>query len=167
MTLFYKKISSPVGKLTLVATHDALVAILWEHEKPNRVKLDSMTEDKHQPVLQKAEKELSEYFANQRTAFKTPLKFNGTEFQKNVWKALLEIPYGETVSYSDIAHTIGQPLAVRAVGTAIGRNPISIIIPCHRVIGKNGDLGGFAGTLPVKKALLELEEASLHSLSTW
>lgn len=158
MTLFFKTIASPVGKLKLVATDDALVAILWEYEKPGRVKLDAMSENSSHPILLKTEKELSEYFVGKRKSFTVPLKFNGTDFQKKVWKALLEIPYGKTTNYGEIAELIDHSRAVRAVGTAIGRNPISIITPCHRVIAKDGCLAGFAGKLHVKKALLELEE---------
>lgn len=157
MTLFYKTIPSIVGKLKLVSTQEALVAILWEYEKPNRVRLDSMTEDRNHPILITTEKELSEYFAGQRKSFTLPLKLNGTEFQRDVWQALTKIPYGATVTYGDIANSIGNPRAVRATGTAIGRNPLSIIIPCHRVIGKDGSLTGFAGKLHVKKILLHLE----------
>ena len=121
-----------------------------------------MTEDEKQPILQKTEIELSEYFRGRRNSFDIPLKLSGTEFQRQVWKALTEIPYGTTVSYGDIAQSIGNPRAVRAAGTAIGRNPISIIIPCHRVIDKNGSLAGFSGKLHVKRTLLEIEGVNLH-----
>src|SRR5262245_29829674 len=101
--LYYKHMSSIVGKLKLVSTDNALVAILWEHDKPGRVKLGSMNENNNHPVLHTVEKELSEYFSNKRKQFTIPFKFNGTEFQQKVWHALAKIPYGQTVSYSDIA----------------------------------------------------------------
>jgi methylated-DNA-[protein]-cysteine S-methyltransferase len=110
-------------------------------------------------LTKEAARQLGEYFAGKRTAFDLPLAPRGTEFQMEDWKALQDIPYGETRSYSDIARAIGRPKAVRAVGMANNRNPISIIIPCHRVIGADGSLVGYGGGLELKKALLELERA--------
>lgn len=104
--------------------------------------------------------EFRDYFAGRLQRFTLPLAARGTAFQQAVWQALCDIPYGETRSYGDIARTIGKPNAVRAVGAANGRNPLSIIIPCHRVIGQNGSLTGYAGGLPIKQALLTLERAS-------
>lgn len=153
----FKRIDSPVGLLTLAAKGDKLTAILWECEIDGRVKLGEMIEDPAFPVLQKTEQQLNEYFAGKRTRFELDLDFTGTEFQKEVWAALLEIPFGETRSYSDIARRIGRPKAVRAVGAANGRNPISIVAPCHRVIGTSGKLTGFAGGLANKELLLRLE----------
>lgn len=153
----YKKIPSPVGELTLVAENDALVAILWDNDKPTHVKLDKMEENSHHPFLLKIETQLNEYFDQNRKNFTLPLELIGTPFQKAVWNLLYEIPFGVTCSYQDIAKKLGNPKAVRAVGGAIGRNPISIIVPCHRVIGSNGKLTGFAGGLDRKKILLELE----------
>ncbi len=153
----FKIIDSPVGALTLVARGAKLAAVLWEFEKPNRVKLDIMEQDHHHPLLCETERQLAEYFAGKRVKFELELDFAGTDFQKKVWQALLTIPFGETRSYSDIAHQIGNEKAVRAVGAANGRNPISIIAPCHRVIGMNGTLTGFAGGLDAKKILLKLE----------
>lgn len=150
-------IPSPVGQLTLVARGDKLAAILWEHERANRVKLGDLMEDRFHPTLVETERQLREYFAGTRKQFNLELDFAGTEFQKRVWQALLTIPFGETRSYSDIAHQIGNPKAVRAVGAANGKNPISIIAPCHRVIGSNGTLTGFAGGLTAKQTLLQLE----------
>jgi methylated-DNA-[protein]-cysteine S-methyltransferase len=148
---------SPVGKLTLVAKENRLAAILWENDKPYRVCLGEMSEEHDRPILVETECQLKEYFANTRTRFDLDLDFEGTEFQKKVWHALLTIPFGETRSYTEIAVQIGNASAVRAVGAANGRNPISIIAPCHRVIGASGDLTGFAGGLPTKKFLLSLE----------
>lgn len=110
-------------------------------------------------VLDKTEKELAEYFAGSRKSFNIPLLLVGTDFQKSVWQALQEIPYGEVVTYMDIAHLIGNPKGVRAVSQAIGSNPLSILIPCHRVVGSNGSLTGYAGGLVAKRYLLELERA--------
>jgi methylated-DNA-[protein]-cysteine S-methyltransferase len=111
-------------------------------------------------VLQSCALQLDEYFNRERTAFDLPLHPRGTDFQLRVWKALEEIPYGETRSYSEIARSIGSPDAVRAVGAANGRNPLPIVVPCHRVIGANGSLTGFGGGLPLKKLLLELESGN-------
>jgi len=150
-------IPSPVGRLQLVATDTALVAILWEKDDAARVPLGQLAEDDAHPVLIDAARQLDEYFAGSRTRFTVPLDFEGTPFQRAVWQALLTIPFGETRSYRQIAEQIGRPAAVRAVGAANGRNPISIIAPCHRVIGSDGRLTGFAGGLDAKAFLLALE----------
>lgn len=160
----YKKIPSPVGKLTLVASSQGLAAILWENEKPNRVRLGRMEEDQTHPVLLETEKQLKEYFAGMRESFDLKLDPTGTDFQKKVWKALEAIPFGETRSYGDLAKNIGNLKAVRAVGAANGRNPISIVVPCHRVIGASGKLTGFAGGLENKEILLNLEKKSSLSV---
>jgi methylated-DNA-[protein]-cysteine S-methyltransferase len=156
-THFYKTMSSPVGELKLVASDKGLTAILWENEDPNRVRLGAMKEDKHHPLLVEAERQLKDYFAGNLERFTVKLDFVGTDFQKKVWKALTTIPFGETRSYAQIAAQIGSPKAVRAVGAANGKNPISIIAPCHRVIGSNGKLTGFAGGLQAKAFLLGIE----------
>ena len=157
MLPLYKTIPSPVGQLILVARDTKLAAILWENERLNRVRLGPLEEDSQHPVLKETERQLMEYFAGQRRRFDLALDFAGTDFQVRVWQALLTIPFGETRSYRDIAIQIGQPTAVRAVGAANGRNPISIIAPCHRVIGTSGSLTGFAGGLAAKQFLLSLE----------
>ncbi|BBH31415.1 methylated-DNA--[protein]-cysteine S-methyltransferase [Pseudomonas sp. St290] len=157
MLPLYKTIPSPVGQLILVARETRLAAILWENERLNRVRLGPLEEDIQHPVLKETERQLLEYFAGQRRRFELELDFAGTDFQIRVWQALLSIPFGETRSYRDIAIQIGQPTAVRAVGAANGRNPISIIAPCHRVIGSSGSLTGFAGGLAAKQFLLRLE----------
>ena len=157
MTLFYKEMTSPVGKLKLIASSEALVAVLWEREKPNRVKLETPVLDPHHPLLLEAERQLSEYFAGQRTSFDLPLEPRGTKFQIRVWQALREIPFGQTRTYLDLAKAIGSPKAVRAVGAANGKNPLSIVVPCHRVIGADRSLTGFAGGLETKAALLAFE----------
>ncbi|WP_024619379.1 methylated-DNA--[protein]-cysteine S-methyltransferase [Pseudomonas kilonensis] len=157
MLPLYKTIQSPVGQLILVARETRLAAILWENERLNRVRLGPLEEDTEHPLLKETERQLLEYFAGQRRRFELELDFAGTDFQIRVWQALLTIPFGETRSYRDIAVQIGQPTAVRAVGAANGRNPISIIAPCHRVIGSSGSLTGFAGGLAAKQLLLSLE----------
>ena len=164
MSLAFKTIDSPVGKLKLVASDQGLVAILWENDKPNRVPLDELVEDGRHPILVATERQLEEYFAGKRKTFSVALDMRGTSFQKNVWEALLAIPFGETRSYGQLAKQLGNPQAVRAVGAANGRNPISIIVPCHRVIGSSGKLTGFAGGLETKAHLLNLEEAGTGRL---
>jgi methylated-DNA-[protein]-cysteine S-methyltransferase len=154
-----KTINSPVGKLTLVAGAFQLVAILWENDRPGRVQVGPIREKIDHPVLLEAEKQLGEYFDGKRSQFEVALDFIGTEFQRKVWNALLAIPYGETRTYAEVANEIGHANAVRAVGAANGRNPISIIAPCHRVIGSSGALTGFAGGLAAKATLLSLEGA--------
>ena len=154
---FYKTMPSPVGLLTLVANDRGLAAVLWENDDPKRVRLSPLHEDSKHPVLLKAERQLQDYFAGKREKFSLKLDFTGTDFQKKVWEALLTIPFGETRSYAQIAEQIGNPNAVRAVGAANGKNPISIIAPCHRVIGSNGKLTGFAGGMEAKALLLKLE----------
>lgn len=158
MSLAYKLIDSPVGKLKLVASDKGLVAILWENDRPSRVRLSELVEDEKHPVLAETERQLGEYFAGRRKTFSVSLDMRGTTFQKNVWEALLAIPFGETKSYGQLAKQLGNPRATRAVGAANGRNPISIIVPCHRVIGSSGKLTGFAGGLETKAHLLDLEE---------
>jgi methylated-DNA-[protein]-cysteine S-methyltransferase len=148
---------SPVGQLQLVASDDGLAGVLWGKEDVDRVRLNIIGEDRKHPVLLEAERQLDEYFAGRRRKFTLKLDFAGTEFQNKVWEALLSIPFGETRSYGDIARQIGKPKAVRAVGAANGRNPISIVTPCHRVIGSNGKLTGFAGGMEAKATLLALE----------
>ena len=157
MTYYSKTIWSPVGELTLVADDRGLAAILWENDSPDRVRLGALTEKADHPVLVETERQLAEYFAGERRAFDVPLSFAGTDFQKRVWAALLAIPFGETRSYGEIADQLGNPGASRAVGAANGRNPISIIAPCHRVVGSTGKLTGFAGGLEAKRFLLDLE----------
>lgn len=157
MTYFYKKTTSPVGELTLIASESGLAAVLWEKDNPNRVRINLGCEDKNNALLLAAEEQLNLYFDKQLTTFSLNLDFVGTEFQKKVWMALTMIPFGQTRSYGEIAQLIGHPKAVRAVGAANGKNPISIIVPCHRVIGANGQLTGFAGGLANKSYLLSLE----------
>lgn len=157
MPSLYTLMPSPVGTLTLVSQDQRLIAVLWEQERENRVRLGPLQRDDRCPVLIKTAHQLSEYFAGKRQRFDLALTFTGTAFQRQVWDALLSIPFGETRTYGQIAQQIGNPSAVRAVGAANGRNPISIIAPCHRVIGASGGLTGFAGGLAAKQLLLALE----------
>lgn len=159
MTYAFSYFPSPVGRLKLVASEKGLAAILWEDDAPGRVKLGVMTERPDHPVLVETARQLRAYFDGELTEFTVPLDFVGSVFQKSVWAQLLAIPFGETRSYGEIAHRMGRPSASRAVGAANGRNPISIIAPCHRVIGSTGKLTGFAGGIGVKRTLLELEGA--------
>ena len=157
-TLFYTEIDdSPVGPLLLAGNSDALHVLAFGiGSRPREVDSDWVLDTKG--VLTNVRKELDQYFAGRLRAFSTRLAFNGTAFQNQVWQALTRIPYGETISYLDLANRINNPKAVRAVGMANGANPIAIIVPCHRVIGSNGSLTGFGGGLPNKRALLELEK---------
>lgn len=157
MTYAFKSMPSPVGTLKLIANDKGLTAILWQDDDPKRIRLQPVKENPKHPVLLEAERQLKQYFAGKLKSFTLPLDFVGTEFQKKVWAALLTIPFGETRSYGEIAKQIGNPKAVRAVGAANGKNPLSIIAPCHRVIGANGTLTGFAGGLEIKAYLLKLE----------
>jgi methylated-DNA-[protein]-cysteine S-methyltransferase len=157
----YKRMPSPVGMLTLVAADDGLAAILWENDRPRRVPVNLEAEENGHPVLVETERQLEEYFAGRRKQFALKMNVSGTPFQRKVWNALLTIPFGETRSYRQIAEQIGNPRAVRAVGAANGRNPLSIVAPCHRVVGSTGALTGFAGGLDVKARLLAFEGAAV------
>lgn len=164
MSLSYKFIPSPIGGLKLVASDEGLAAILWENENPRRVRLGDLSENSEHHMLRRTENELNEYFSGKRKTFSVPLDMRGTHFQKEVWGALVGIPYGETRSYGQLAMQLGNPNATRAVGAANGRNPIAIIVPCHRVVGFDGKLTGFAGGLDAKAYLLKLEcESIVHA----
>jgi methylated-DNA-[protein]-cysteine S-methyltransferase len=162
MVYVWKTMQSPVGVLKLVASDRGLAGILWENDRPNRVRLNAIIEDRNYPVLLEAQGQLRDYFAGKLNTFSLTLDFGGTEFQKKVWNALLTIPFGETRSYGQIAEQIGSPKAVRAVGAANGKNPISIIVPCHRVVGSTGKLTGFAGGIEAKARLLGIESKSIQ-----
>ena len=157
MKYYYTVMESPVGDITLIADDKSLCAIYWPNQQPNEKKFPDLEKKDSNKVLRSTVKQLNDYFKGKRTQFDLPLRAVGTNFQEQVWKALTSIDYGDTVSYGDIAKDIKNPKAVRAVGAAIGKNPISIIIPCHRVIGSNGKLTGFAGGLSTKEFLLNLE----------
>lgn len=161
MNHYYKKMKSPLGELKLVATDRHLVAVMWPGESLNRLDLSELSLSPRHAVLVQVEAQLTEYFAGKRKSFRLPIEFRGSHFQVKTWKALQQIPFGRTQSYGVLAAGIGAPRASRAVGGATGRNPLSIIVPCHRLIGKNGKLTGFAGGLKAKKFLLQLEGFSI------
>ena len=148
-------LDSPIGLLRLVSDGEHLVKI----EVENQYSADEAANETADPVLEASATQLKEYFAGKRHSFDLPLAAAGTDFQRSVWAALAAIPYGELRSYRDIAHSIAKPKAVRAVGAANGRNALPIVVPCHRVIGSDGSLTGFAGGLEAKTCLLELEGA--------
>ena len=157
MSYVFTRINSPVGTLKLIASDRALVAVVWRDHTAGQVPEDHAVESRAHPLLKATEQQLGEYFAGDRREFDLPIELLGTDFQRSVWTALRTIPYGQTRSYADIARQIGQPTAMRAVGAANGRNPVSIIVPCHRVIGTSGALTGFGGGLDAKAKLLALE----------
>ncbi|MCF8777223.1 methylated-DNA--[protein]-cysteine S-methyltransferase [Vibrio sp. IRLE0018] len=152
---FYTQMDSPLGVVTIQAVDEGLVGI-WFEQHTTKPQMLGEVSTSH-PVLVKAVLQLTQYFEGTRQQFELPLAANGTDFQRQVWHALSQIPYGESCSYQDLANAIGNPKAVRAVGLANGKNPISIVVPCHRVIGKNGKLTGYAGGVERKQQLLALE----------
>ncbi len=160
--MYYCYLDTPIGELLLAGDDDALSMIGFPKGSMRRdPEPDWIYNEK---PLRKARQQLEEYFAGSRKEFDLALNINGTEFQVSVLEALRDIPYGETVSYGEIARRIGRPRAVRAVGAANGRNPIPIVVPCHRVIGSSGDLTGFGGGLDTKEALLRLEAENTQDL---
>ena len=174
------RFQSPLGTLIIAATNKGLAGLWFEGQRhlPRELATALGTDmsslpspavwptDPDHPVLQKVSRQLAEYFAGQRTQFDVPLDLAyGTAFQQSVWQALLKIPRGGTASYSEVSASIGKPAAVRAVGAAVGRNPVSIIVPCHRVLGAHGALTGYAGGLDRKTALLKLEGVRLEGAS--
>jgi methylated-DNA-[protein]-cysteine S-methyltransferase len=168
-SLVQTTVTSPLGPVVIAATGKGLAG-LWFAENQRFLPLEltgptAWQDGVSHPVLQQTSQQLGEYFAGQRSQFDLPLDLDcGTAFQQSVWQALLDIPQGEVTSYAEISRRIGKPAAVRAVGGAIGRNPISIIVPCHRVTGSSGALTGYAGGLDRKTALLRLEGALAESL---
>jgi methylated-DNA-[protein]-cysteine S-methyltransferase len=158
---FSTVLDSPVGELTIVATDHGIRAILWPGDDPSRVRLAETTEDPSHPVIAETVAQLVEYFDGERTDFDLPLDPVGTEFQRDAWATLRSIPYGTTVSYGEQAARMGDRRKARAVGAANGRNPISIVVPCHRVVGANGALTGFAGGTETKAWLLDHERRQL------
>lgn len=165
MARAYKIVATPVGALKVVASDSGLAALLWEADNPKRVPLGQLVADWAHPVLLEAKRQLQLYFSGTLRSFALPIDAQGISFQKSVWAALMTIPYGETRSYAEIARQIGRPAAARAVGAANGRNPLSIIAPCHRIVGSTGALTGFAGGLATKEFLLRLERSAVRSCS--
>jgi methylated-DNA-[protein]-cysteine S-methyltransferase len=148
----FAEVETPVGLLTLVAGDAGLRGVLWPHESPPP---DAHRRD--HPVLAEAEQQLQDYFAGTRRTFDLPLDLVGTPFQRRAWLALATIPFATTISYGEQARRLGVPRAVRAIGAANGRNPLSIVLPCHRVVGANGALTGYGGGLDAKQQLLDHE----------
>jgi methylated-DNA-[protein]-cysteine S-methyltransferase len=161
MTLRTTIVDTPIGPLRLVASEAGLREVLFGGQA---LPPDEAVGEDESPVLGEVARQLHEYFDGERTSFTVPLDLAGTPFQLAAWRALAEIPYGETVSYADQARRLGRPRAVRAVGAANGRNPVPIVLPCHRVIGSDGSLTGFGGGLHVKRALLD-HEAGVQPLT--
>ncbi len=160
----YTYFESPIGQMLLVGTTRALTHIHFvDGRHPMKIEADWQADDE---IFTEAIAQLQAYFEGKLKTFDLPLQLEGTDFQLEVWNALKEIPYGKTVSYADIAKRIGRPKAVRAVGAANGQNPISIVVPCHRVIGSNGSLTGYGGGLKNKEALLALEQGRVASLAS-
>jgi methylated-DNA-[protein]-cysteine S-methyltransferase len=156
--MLYDEIETPVGSLLVAADDAGLRRIHFPEEGRARRPESGWTRDPR--PFARLRQQLEEYFAGRRRAFSLDLAPEGTEFQRETWRALTAIPYGETISYAELARRVGRPNASRAVGAANGRNPLPIVVPCHRVIGADGSLTGFGGGLPVKRALLELEGAA-------
>ena len=157
MTTLYTEMTSPLGTLLLTAEDGALTGVHFPGQKHDRPRQRDWRRAEDEPVLAKARSQLAEYFEGKRNGFELPLAPRGTPFQQAVWRALLAVPFGATSSYGSIAAEVGRPRAVRAVGAAIGANPIGIVIPCHRVVGADGSLTGYAGGLDRKAKLLALE----------
>ncbi len=150
---------SPAGPLLLASDGDALCLIEFKNPR-HRVARDSDWQEGDNAILRETRRQLGEYFDGTRREFDLPLAPRGTAFQQHIWQALRTIAYGETISYAALAACVGKPRALRAVGAANGRNPLPIVVPCHRVIGADGSLTGFGGGLPMKQFLLQLEGAS-------
>jgi len=158
--LFTTTVETPIGSVVLVASDIGLRALLFgddDEAMRNRHHLNGAKQRDDHPVLVTAASQLTEYFAGERQDFEVPLDMVGTDFQREAWKALQSIPYGSTVSYGEQARRIGKPRAVRAIGAANGRNPVGVIVPCHRVVGADGSLTGYGGGLPTKAWLLDHE----------
>lgn len=157
MDLFFRSVNSPIGTLELIANTNALIAVRFARERTGAPTIESTSDGRDQPILTDAARQLEGYFGGKVTRFDLPIELKGTEFQMLVWNALRRIPFGETETYSEIARSLGVARAARAVGAACGRNPVAIVVPCHRVVGVNGSLTGFGGGLEAKAELLALE----------
>lgn len=157
MSYYFQKIDSPIGILYLVAREQNLCAVIFEKSWKSENQHYTPLEEKESTVLKQAKQQLKEYFQGKRQNFDLSYELNGTDFQNRAWNALAKIPFGQTRSYKQQAAMLKQPKAVRAVGTANGRNPLSIVLPCHRVIGSNGSLTGYGGGLDIKEFLLKHE----------
>ena len=162
---YYGFYDSPCGRMLLVANGEGLAGVYFDRQK-YRPSVDAQwREDPRHPTLGQAKGELAEYFGGERKRFDTSLAPEGTPFQRSVWKAISTVGFGETITYGELARRAGHPGSARAAGAATGRNPIGIIVPCHRIVGSNGDLTGYAGGLSRKRALLALESGTTGLLS--
>ncbi len=155
----YTYLDSPLGRMLVTADESSLTGLYFVGQKYEAVPRSDWTEDRSSALFAQVQVQLAEYFAGARTEFELPLAFEGTPFQQSVWRELSTIPCGTTVTYGALAESLGAPRSVRAAAAAVGRNPISIVVPCHRVIGHDGSLTGYAGGLDRKRALLALEAA--------
>ena len=164
-TIYYSRYDSLAGPLIVAVSEKGLVALEFDRGKLPSSRDKNLTWELSEKKTKPYTRELTEYFAGKRREFSFPLDLRGTPFQLSCWRALLKIPYGETRSYADIARSVGQPQAFRAVGMANNRNPIAIVVPCHRVIASDGTLCGYGGGLDVKRKLLELEGALSGTLA--
>lgn len=158
----YCIVKSPVDDLMLVADASAVIGVYFAGGEDIAAGAKQWKLNAQHRILRLAAKQLQEYFAGEREAFSVPLRLAGTDFPQRIWREIARIPYGQTVSYSDLAKRAGAPRAIRAAGTSTGRNPAAIFVPCHRVVGKNGSMGGFGGGLERKRFLLGLENPGLH-----
>jgi methylated-DNA-[protein]-cysteine S-methyltransferase len=162
-SIHYELVPSPLGTMLLVARGDALAGIHFQGERYRPAIAPDWRRAKDHPAVRAAQAQLDQYFAGERTSFDLPLAPLGTPFQRTVWQAIGTVPYGATISYRELAARSGRPGSIRAAGTATGRNPWTIVVPCHRIVGSNGSLTGYAGGLDRKRALLALEARS----ATW
>jgi methylated-DNA-[protein]-cysteine S-methyltransferase len=157
---YYRYVDSPLGRILLVGDGPFVTGVYLEEHKRGREPEAAWQKSKGDDVLAVAAEQLTDYFAGRRRTFDVPIKLQGTPFQQQVWRELVQIPHGQTISYAELARRVGNPAASRAVGSANGRNPISIIVPCHRVIGADGKLTGYAGGVDKKRRLLEWERGA-------
>jgi methylated-DNA-[protein]-cysteine S-methyltransferase len=162
--IYYRYFDSPIGKILLTSDGDSLTGLYMETYEVDSMQFQQWTQDNNTFPFPQVIEQLTAYFEGKLKEFNLPISMLGTKFQKQVWQELTKIPYGKTISYKELAVRIGNAKAVRAVGLANGRNPISIIVPCHRVIGANGSLTGYGGGLPRKKTLLDLENSAQKNL---
>ncbi|MBK6394792.1 MAG: methylated-DNA--[protein]-cysteine S-methyltransferase [Betaproteobacteria bacterium] len=157
------RIDTPLGTVRIVARGDAIAGVWFDGQKYDAVPDAAWRESPVDPLLRDAARQLQEYFAGRRARFDLALAPQGTAFQQSVWREIAKVPAGRTASYGDLARRIGRPSAVRAVGAAVGRNPLSVIVPCHRIVGSDGSLTGYAGGLERKRALLALERVEVDA----
>jgi methylated-DNA-[protein]-cysteine S-methyltransferase len=157
------RIETPLGTVRIVARGDAIAGVWFDGQKYDAVPDGSWRESPNAPLLRDAARQLKEYFAGRRARFDLALAPQGTAFQQSVWRAIAKVPAGRTASYGDLARRIGRPSAVRAVGAAVGRNPLSVVVPCHRIVGSDGSLTGYAGGLERKRLLLALERVEVDA----